>query len=128
VEPGFSGAPIWDEQLQGVVGMAVAAERKREDAKVAFLISSDTLVQGWGELTVTPPTVAKKSLSLNRIQEVKRGVLQQRLESLLTNYQVAYNQLNYTLSAVDRQIIQNQILAIEQDIEKVSQDIDALGG
>jgi S1-C subfamily serine protease len=127
VEPGFSGAPIWDEQLQGVVGMAVAAERKREDAKVAFLISSDTLVQAWGELIVTPPAEVKKMRSVNRIQEVKRGVLQQRLESLLTNYQAAYNQLNYTLGAVDRQIIQNQIVAIEQDIEKVSQDIDALG-
>jgi hypothetical protein len=26
VEPGFSGAPVWDDELDGVVGIAVAAE------------------------------------------------------------------------------------------------------
>jgi hypothetical protein len=25
---GFSGSPVWDEQLQGVVGMVVAADRR----------------------------------------------------------------------------------------------------
>ncbi len=29
VQPGFSGTPIWDEQLDGVVGMAVAADTAR---------------------------------------------------------------------------------------------------
>ncbi|MBP5973379.1 hypothetical protein HW132_11695 [Brasilonema sp. CT11] len=29
LEPGFSGAPIWDAQLQGVAGMAVAAQINR---------------------------------------------------------------------------------------------------
>ena len=28
VEEGFSGAPVWDEKLQGVAGMAVAAEKE----------------------------------------------------------------------------------------------------
>jgi SIR2-like domain/Trypsin-like peptidase domain len=38
VEPGFSGVPIWDKKLAGVVGIAVAAEKKREDVKAAFMI------------------------------------------------------------------------------------------
>jgi hypothetical protein len=50
VQPGFSGAPVWDESLQGVVGMAVAAEKKREDAKAAFMIPVSMLAQVWTEL------------------------------------------------------------------------------
>ncbi|MBP5977948.1 trypsin-like peptidase domain-containing protein [Brasilonema sp. CT11] len=42
LEPGFSGAPIWDEQLQGVAGMAVTVEMNRPDAKTALPSSSQT--------------------------------------------------------------------------------------
>lgn len=43
LEPGFSGAPAWDDKLQGVVGMAVAADNKRPQLKVAFIIPSNML-------------------------------------------------------------------------------------
>jgi vWA-MoxR associated protein C-terminal domain/vWA-MoxR associated protein middle region (VMAP-M) 1/Trypsin-like peptidase domain len=43
IESGFSGAPVWDEALGGVVGMAVAAERDREEAKAAFMIPTRQL-------------------------------------------------------------------------------------
>jgi WD40 repeat protein len=46
VESGFSGAPIWDEELDGVVGMAVAAER-RPDVRAAYLIPAGLLVEAW---------------------------------------------------------------------------------
>jgi len=46
VEPGFSGAPVWDEQLSGAVGMIIAAE-KREKAKAAFMIPIDSLIEIW---------------------------------------------------------------------------------
>jgi hypothetical protein len=38
IEPGFSGAPIWDETLEGLAGMTVARDKEREDAKVGFMI------------------------------------------------------------------------------------------
>lgn len=47
IEPGFSGSPIWDESLQGVVGMAVAAEKKREGVKAAFMMPTTVLVETW---------------------------------------------------------------------------------
>ncbi|NEQ85090.1 MAG: trypsin-like peptidase domain-containing protein, partial [Moorea sp. SIO2I5] len=50
IEPGFSGSPVWDEKLQGVVGMVVAADRKRETAKVAFMIPTQILVKAWSQL------------------------------------------------------------------------------
>jgi len=116
VEPGFSGAPIWDEQLSGVVGMTVAAERKRENVKAAFMIPSQILTQAGLEFAVA---ANQPTATLNPIQQIKRQALQQRLDSLMANYEAAWNQLNYTLSAVDRNILQNQIAAIEQEMERV---------
>lgn len=47
LEPGFSGAPIWDETLQGVAGIAVAAEMKRLETKVGFMIPTSVLITAW---------------------------------------------------------------------------------
>jgi WD40 repeat protein len=46
IEPGFSGTPVWDEQLGGVVGMVVAADRQ-SDTKTAYMIPIDVLVDAW---------------------------------------------------------------------------------
>jgi hypothetical protein len=51
LEPGFSGAPIWDEKLVGIAGMAVAAEINRPDAKAAFMIPTKVLHKAWSELS-----------------------------------------------------------------------------
>jgi S1-C subfamily serine protease len=37
VKPGFSGTPVWDEQVNGVVGMVIAAERQ-DQVKAAFIL------------------------------------------------------------------------------------------
>ncbi len=49
VEPGFSGAPVWDEQLDAVVGMVAAAERRAE-VKAAFILPVEALVAAWPAL------------------------------------------------------------------------------
>ncbi len=51
VAPGFSGTPVWDEQLQGVIGMVVASSRLT-DTKTAFVIPQDVLVAAWPQLTL----------------------------------------------------------------------------
>ena len=60
IKAGFSGSPVWDEQLQGVVGMVVAADRKRETAKVAFMIPTQILVTAWENLE----SIVKRELSI----------------------------------------------------------------
>lgn len=50
VQPGFSGAPVWDEQVEGVVGMAVAADKKRDETRTAFMIPAAILSQVWSLL------------------------------------------------------------------------------
>jgi len=48
IQPGFSGAPVWDESLQGVVGMVSVADMDKK-LKVAFCIPHDVL-RGWPEI------------------------------------------------------------------------------
>lgn len=47
VQAGFSGAPLWDEELNGVVGMIVAADRK---VRAAFCIPTAQLLAFCPEL------------------------------------------------------------------------------
>ncbi|WP_375472497.1 trypsin-like peptidase domain-containing protein [uncultured Nostoc sp.] len=54
LEPGFSGAPIWDEELQGVAGMAVAAEMNRPETKAAFMIPTLVLITAWPAIASCP--------------------------------------------------------------------------
>ena len=46
VQPGFSGAAVWDEDLEGVVGMVVGAEEDPR-IKAAFMIPTMVLVKAW---------------------------------------------------------------------------------
>jgi formylglycine-generating enzyme required for sulfatase activity len=72
LEPGFSGAPVWDEELQGVAGMAVAAEMNRVDVKAAFIIPTSILVNAWSDLGEQAiPSCPYRGLFAFREQDVK---------------------------------------------------------
>ncbi|MDZ8137116.1 MAG: trypsin-like peptidase domain-containing protein [Nostoc sp. DedQUE04] len=126
IEPGFSGAPIWDETLVGVVGMAVAAEMRREDIKTAFMIPADVLIEAWDEIDKPISSHAHIQNISSRVQQLKIKTLQQRFDVLSSDYEVAYNQLNYTLSASDRNIIQRQIDSILQELERVESELNTI--
>ncbi|MEJ6484627.1 trypsin-like peptidase domain-containing protein [Nostoc punctiforme UO1] len=126
IEPGFSGAPIWDETLAVVVGMAVAAEKQREDIKTAFMIPADVLSKAWDEITLPISSNAHTQNSPSRVQQLKIKTLQQRFEVLSSDYEAAYNQLNYTLAASDRNIIQRQINTILQELGRVESELNAI--
>lgn len=52
IQPGFSGTPVWDEVLQGIVGIVTAADIS-DVVKSAFLIPSSSLKRTWLPLSVT---------------------------------------------------------------------------
>ncbi|GAA6623004.1 eIF2A-related protein [Scytonema sp. NUACC26] len=55
LEPGFSGAPIWDDTLGRVVGIAVEGRyNNRPEAKVGFMIPAKILVAAWDKLWERP--------------------------------------------------------------------------
>jgi hypothetical protein len=43
IEEGFSGAPVWCDRVSGWIGMIVARDRKRPEAKIGFMIPTDEL-------------------------------------------------------------------------------------
>jgi WD40 repeat protein len=69
VEPGFSGAPVWDDNLGAVVGMAVAAETDG-DLRAAYMIPTALLAQAWPDLdTVLRPPCPYRGLAAFREQD-----------------------------------------------------------
>ncbi|MFM9156757.1 MAG: trypsin-like peptidase domain-containing protein [Dolichospermum sp.] len=124
IEPGFSGSPVWDESLQGVVGMAVAAEKKREGVKAAFMIPTNVLVETWDFLN---QSIHKQSInsprSFSRVQEIKARELNKRLGILEGDYEAVYNQLNYTENAESRNHLQRQLNRIEQEMNNIVEQL-----
>ena len=57
VQQGFSGGPVWDEELDAVVGMVVAEERD-PTIRAAYMIPTDMLVKAWPllEQQARPPS------------------------------------------------------------------------
>ncbi len=54
IAPGFSGAPVWDDELAGVVGMVVAADTTT--APAGYVIPTKWLLDAWPDLqTVAIP-------------------------------------------------------------------------
>ena len=52
IQPGFSGTPVWDDELGGVVGMIVTAsgnKERRANIKAAFIIPTDKLIEALPE-------------------------------------------------------------------------------
>lgn len=49
IAPGFSGGPVWDEAVGGVVGMIVAADRDPQ-VRAAYVLPVERLQAGWPEL------------------------------------------------------------------------------
>jgi hypothetical protein len=128
VELGFSGAPVWDESLQGVVGMAIAAERKREGVKAAFMIPTKILVQTWSLLNqVINQELKTLPQMLSRVQTLKLKELNKRLKTLESDFEALYNQLNYTENALSRNNLQRQLDALEKDINEVEIQLNELG-
>ena len=58
LEAGFSGAPVWDINLNSVIGMVVARDRPRGDKgdpRTGYAIPTDVLLRYWPDLTPAVP-------------------------------------------------------------------------
>jgi hypothetical protein len=54
IEPGFSGAPVWDETLGAIAGITVARDKDRESAKVGFMIPYEKLKPALDAIALFP--------------------------------------------------------------------------
>jgi hypothetical protein len=46
IQPGFSGGPVWDEQLEAVIGLVIAAD-KQDKTKAGFVLPMSTIVNNY---------------------------------------------------------------------------------
>jgi hypothetical protein len=90
------------------------------------MIPVDVLSKAWDEITLPISSNAHTQNSPSRVQQLKIKTLQQRFEVLSSDYEAAYNQLNYTLAASDRNIIQRQINTILQELGRVESELNAI--
>ncbi len=67
VEPGFSGAPVWDEALRGVVGILATHDRPAQ-TRTAFMLPIGEilgLLPGHRHLLVPPPAPEREGVDLS---------------------------------------------------------------
>lgn len=98
IETGFSGAPVWDDQLDGVVGMVVAT-RIRSDAKVAYMIPTSVLIENWHP-------IAEQAQLIDGLSNFQYERLEKELETLKQEWNLRIRIIQRLRSA----------LAIEGDI------------
>jgi Trypsin-like peptidase domain len=69
IGPGFSGAPVWDDDLAAVVGMAVAADRDPA-VRAAYLLPARILTRVWPDLAArTVPPCPYRGLAAFREED-----------------------------------------------------------
>lgn len=76
VQPGFSGAPVWDGHGRGVIGMVVSSSRDKP-TRVAFLIPVDQLAAAAnGLLTLAQPSAGPFAVLTAGATTAGRGLAQ----------------------------------------------------
>jgi hypothetical protein len=73
VQPGFSGGPVWDATLEGVVGIVVAAG-PAADTKLAWMIPSALLIAAWPDVLAARSVPASPYRGLLSFRERDAGV------------------------------------------------------
>jgi hypothetical protein len=66
IQPGFSGSPVWDEALGGVIGMVVA--RAAPSGETAFIITTSQISPAWTNLVFHPANRAKAQPEQRRLK------------------------------------------------------------
>ena len=120
IESGFSGAPVWDEKLRGVVGMVVAAEKRRENTKVAFLIPVQTLKQAWTQLD-NILTTSKPKLTLSKCRR-----LQREWDDLQIPYDLLQEKLKLLRKELAIAVMPSMKFKLNQDIKDTEQELNEI--
>lgn len=123
IEPGFSGSPVWDEKLQGVVGMVVAADRKRE-AKVAFMIPTQILVEAWSDLeSIVIRTKEIEKPVKSGLLPAKIKFLEQRKRDLEENVEAVRKQMGFTSDLSKSRNLEQKITFYFEKIEEIDREL-----
>jgi S1-C subfamily serine protease len=123
IEAGFSGSPVWDEQLQGVVGMVVAADRERETAKVAFMIPTQTLVKAWQNLESIVLRAKEKEKQVKPLLPARTRFLEQRKQQLEENIEAVSKQMSFEGNLSNYLNLERQVTYYFEELEKIEREL-----
>ncbi|WP_283164937.1 tetratricopeptide repeat protein [Streptomyces sp. HU2014] len=81
IAPGFSGSPVWDMTLEGVIGIVVTRDRpgEKRDPRTGYAIPVERLAHYWPPLTA----LIRRPEAAERRERQAEQDRQDRLESLL---------------------------------------------
>ncbi|MDB9342938.1 trypsin-like peptidase domain-containing protein [Nodularia spumigena CS-586/05] len=124
IAKGFSGSPVWDEQLQGVVGMVVAADSRREAAKASFMIPNQTLVKSWQylESVVMGSKPIEKPVK-SALLPAKRRFLEQRKQQFEENIEAVSKQMSFESNLANYLNLERQITFYFEELEKIEREL-----
>ncbi|PNK14911.1 GUN4 domain-containing protein [Cylindrospermopsis raciborskii] len=98
VEHGFSGAPIWDDELQGIVGIAVAVDINRPKIRVAYMIPTEFLVTALTASDLPKRKIPSLLPYLSLLPFITRGILKK------TGFALGLALGLYTLTIIAQQV------------------------
>ncbi|NET68033.1 MAG: trypsin-like peptidase domain-containing protein [Moorea sp. SIO1G6] len=124
IEAGFSGSPVWDEELQGVVGMVVAADTKRQTAKVAFMIPTQILFKAWSQLESIVIRSKAREKQIKPLSSAKRKFLEQEKKDLEEKINDIPNQMRFLDPASsDYKNLKRRSDIYFEDLEKIENQL-----
>ncbi|MEA5557889.1 trypsin-like peptidase domain-containing protein [Nodularia spumigena] len=124
IAKGFSGSPVWDEQLQGVVGMVVAADTKLEAAKASFMIPNQTLVKAWQYLeSVVIGSKPTENPVKPALLPAKKRFLEQRKQEFEENIEAVSKQMSFESNLSNYLNLERQITFYFEELEKIEREL-----
>ncbi len=119
LEQGFSGSPIWDEQLNAVVGMTVAAEKdKQQSVTLAYMMPKDVLREPLNYLRRKTLTDILDAAEVNILNFIQRAYGLCRSQNAVTPVQ------RETHKIIDE--LANATAGADQEEDKLVQFVAAL--
>jgi hypothetical protein len=126
IEDGFSGSPVWDESLGGVVGMIINQEGEQYKYNSLSVVSAKVITQVWDtpHLAIGQPINTRTKLT--KVQAIKVKSLEQRLSNLEEDYKAVYNQLNYSVDSPSKAMLKRQLYSIEEEMQQIEEKLSLL--
>ncbi|NEP03307.1 MAG: serine protease, partial [Symploca sp. SIO2E9] len=115
---------VWNEELQGVVGMVVAAEYTRKTAKVAFMIPVQILVKAWGNLESIVIRAKEREKQVKPILlAAKKKFLEQRKQQFEENIEAVSKQMGFESNLSNYLNLERQVTFYFEKLEEIVREL-----
>lgn len=113
VDKGYSGGPVWDDELEAVVGM-ITTRPRRSDIRAAFATPVTVLLKLWSPLAGATLREGARRVGLPTEAASKGGEADKRLGALAELMQVP--------------VVRRAVMAFQADLQAASEQIATLAG